>query len=380
VAISSHDARPVPGHVDEPTARLEGVDVARALALAGMFLTHLVRSYRSTDPGWLQVIDNVPDGRAAPLFCVLLGVSAGLLVGRGTPDRVLLARGVVVFVLGLAVWPYTHRVFHILAHYGVLLATVPLWRRLPNRCLLVVAAAAFLVPSAVVATVADTGLRMGGQPQRYADLADAAALARNLLWTGGYPLSGWLGFLLVGLWLARQPLRDKSAQRRLLVAGAAIALTQPLLSVAYERSGGRPRPGRPEGLAAFFDATAHSNRTAWYVVGAATAAVVLMMCLALTQRRPRWSVPPTRLGQLALTAYLAHLVLGEQWLWPLYDRTRPPEVLQLAVLGAVLVVFAAAATAYRARLRRGPVEALTRTLSELLAGRIGAGRQRPTAG
>lgn len=357
-----------------------GVDVARALALAGMFLTHLVRSYRSSDPGWLQVIDNLPDGRAAPLFCILLGVSAGLLVRRGTPDRMLLARGAVIFVLGLAVWPYTHRVFHILAHYGVLLATVPLWRRLPSRWLLAVAAIAFLVPSAVVAGIADTGLREGGQPQTYSDLADVGYLTENLLWTGGYPLVGWLGFLLIGLWLARQPLRDRAARRRILAVGVVVMLTQPLLSLAYDRVGGRPRPGRPEGVAAFFDTTAHSNRTGWYLVGAAAAVVVLMLCLALTQRRPRWSVPLVRLGQLALTAYLAHLVLGEQWLWPLYDRTRPPQLVQLLALAALLIVFATVATLYRTRFRRGPVEALTRVLSQLLAGRRGAGRQRATAG
>jgi len=368
------------GHLDEPTGRLDGVDVARALALAGMFLTHLVRSYRSSDPGWLQVVDNLPDGRAAPLFCVLLGVSAGLLVGRGTPDRVLLARGLVIFGLGLAVWPYTHRVFHILAHYGVLLATVPLWRRLADGWLLTVAALAFLAPSSVVAVVSDAQLRMGGQPQSYADLTDVPDLAWNLLWTGGYPLVGWLGFLLVGLWLARQPLRDRVARRRILLVGLAVMLLQPLLSRAHDRVGGRPRRGQPEGVAAFLDTTAHSNRTAWYVVGAAAAVVVLTLCLAVTQRRPRWSVPLARLGQLALTAYLGHLVLGEEWLWPSYDRTRPSEVRQLLVLAAILVAFAAAATAHLSRFRRGPLEALTRTVSELLAGRRGAGRQRPTAG
>jgi uncharacterized protein len=345
-----------------------------------MFLTHLVRSYRSSDPHWLQAIDNLPDGRAAPLFCILLGVSAGLLVGRGTPDRMLLARGAVVFALGLAVWPYTHRVFHILAHYGVLLATVPLWRRLPSRWLLVGASAAFVVPSAVVALLADTGLRARGQPGSYGDLADLGYLPGNLLWTGGYPLVGWLGFLLIGLWLARQPLRERVARRRILAVGVAVMLTQPLLSAAHHRAGGRRGPGRPEGFAAFFDTRAHSNRTAWYVVGAATAAVVLMLCLALTQRRPRWAVPFSRLGQLALTAYLAHLVLGEQWLWPAYDRSRPSQLLQLLALAGVLVVFAATATVYRTRFRRGPVEALTRVLAELLAGRRRLGRQRPRAG
>jgi len=61
------------------STRLTGIDAARALAFGGMLLAHFAASRRSTDPGWLQAVDNAADGRAAPLFCLLLGVGAGLL-------------------------------------------------------------------------------------------------------------------------------------------------------------------------------------------------------------------------------------------------------------------------------------------------------------
>ena len=56
----------------------------------------------------------------------------------------------------------------------------------------------------VAAVVDDHHLRVGDQPSSYGDLLDGLGLVRALLWTGGYPLVGWIGFVLVGLWLARR--------------------------------------------------------------------------------------------------------------------------------------------------------------------------------
>jgi uncharacterized membrane protein len=101
--------------------RLDGIDVARALAFAGMVLAHYVGPLGATDPGWLRGLTRVADGRAAPLFCVLLGVSAGILAARGTPDHLFVARGLLLFALGLLIWPGVDWVYLILPHYGVLL-------------------------------------------------------------------------------------------------------------------------------------------------------------------------------------------------------------------------------------------------------------------
>ena len=155
------------------STRLTGIDAARALAFGGMLLAHFAFSRPgSGDPGWLQALDHVADGRAAPLFCLLLGVGAGLLAARGTSDAAFARRGLVLLGLGLAVWPLVDRVYLILPHYGILLALFPLVRRLPTRWLLPAAGAAFLLPSLVVTTFGDLGLRAGGQPSTYAEVLD----------------------------------------------------------------------------------------------------------------------------------------------------------------------------------------------------------------
>jgi uncharacterized membrane protein YeiB len=350
--------------VPPPTRRLIGLDLARATAFAGMLLAHYVAPHRPGESGWLLAVDAAADGRAAPLFCVLLGIGAGLLIARGTADRVLVRRGVALFVLGLAIWPYFGRVYLILPHYGLLLAVVPLLRRLSNRGLLVGAALAFTVPALVAAAIDGHHLRAGAQPTSYGDLLDVADLARVLLWTGGYPLVGWVGFVLVGLWLARQPLGDRSVQLRLLLVGAGIALLQPVLAWIHTGLGEESTPTAAGGLGTFFDGQAHSNRTAWYVLGTATALAVLGAALLLTSHAAtRWHRPLVCLGQLALSAYVAHLLVGRQLVWAWNDRSQPSVAVQMAVLGVVLVTFAALATMWRSRYRRGPLEGLLRAVS-----------------
>ena len=327
------------------STRLVGIDAARALAFGGMLLAHFAFSTRSTDPGWLRGLDNAADGRAAPLFCLLLGVSAGLLAARGTSDGAFVRRGLVLFALGLAIWPLIDRVYLILPHYGILLALFPLVRRMPTRWLPPAAGVAFLLPSAVVATFGDLRLRAGGQPSTYTDVLDLPTVLGGILWTGGYPIIGWAGFVLVGAWVVRLPLRSAATQWALLAGSLAVAASQPLVTAI---------DGSP-----FLDSAAHSNQTAWYVLASATAVAVLAACLLLADR-VRVIVP---LGQVALTAYLAHLLLGEALVFPWLDGAEPALAVQVAVATAVFVGMAVAASAWLTDHRRGPVETAVRALA-----------------
>ena len=69
---------PSPQASSRSTPRLVGLDVARALAVLGMFAAH-------TAPGsWLYTI---AEGRAAALFAVLAGVSIALMSGGSQPSE-----------------------------------------------------------------------------------------------------------------------------------------------------------------------------------------------------------------------------------------------------------------------------------------------------
>ncbi|MGH9157148.1 MAG: DUF418 domain-containing protein [Acidimicrobiales bacterium] len=343
--------------------RLEGIDVARALAFGGMLLAHFAVSSRPNDPGWLQALGNAADGRAAPLFATLLGVGAGILVSRRSPDRVLVLRGLALFAIGLAVWPLFDRVYLILPHYGLLLAAVPVVRRVSSGGLLGGAAVAFLVPSVVTALVDGHNLRGSPQPGRYGELTEVGNLIGNIFWSGGYPLVGWAGFALLGLWLSRQALARRAVQVTMLVAGSAVAALQPLAAAVFDRLGGTHNASDATGWAAFFDGAAHSNATAWYVIASGTAAAVIGGCLIVTPLFRTALRPVIALGQLALTAYLAHIALGTAVVWDWEDVERPPLAAQVWVVVLVFGAFAGVAFLWRLRWKRGPLEGLVRMVS-----------------
>jgi uncharacterized protein len=314
-----------------------------------MVLAHYVISLRPDDPAWLRTLDDSVDGRAAPLFCLLLGVGATILAGRGASDVSLVRRGAALFLLGAALWPLVDRVYLILPHYGLLLACVPALRRLPTRALLPAAAGAFIAPSLLTATSVSTTLRTERQPDAYEDLLEVGDVLWHLGWRGGYPLAGWVGFALVGLWVARLPLRRRSTAWWLIGGGALVAVTQPLVDALARRAG----PGR---AAVFLDASAHSNHTAWYVLASATAVATVGLCLlAAPVLRPL-----AGLGRSALTAYVAHLGLGVWVVWPWLDDELPPLVSQVAVALVVVGTMAVLAQLWLRRFGRGPLEAVLR--------------------
>jgi uncharacterized membrane protein YeiB len=344
-----------------------GIDVARALAFGGMLLSHFASTDASAvdDPGWLQAIDNSADGRAAPLFCMVLGIGAGILLAHGAADRVFVKRGLLLLALGLAIWPVTTDVFVILPHYGVLLMCVPLLRHIPRRWLLPVAAGAFLVPSIVTALVEQHGMRGASQPDEYGLLLDAPSIARQLVWTGGYPIVGWVGFALVGLWVAQQSLGALGTQRRLLIGGIAVAALQPIAAGVFHALDETRPATTARGWAAFVDGTAHSNELAWYVCASGSAVAIVALCLLVT-RSEAWRAalyPVSALGSMMLSAYLAHLFIGIHVVWPWRDTNDPSLAAQMFATAIVFGVFALAATVWSWYFRRGPVEALLRLVS-----------------
>lgn len=345
-----------------PDNRIDGVDLARALAFGGMLLAHFANS-RPDDPAALAGLDNAANSWSGPLFCVLLGLGAGLIARDRSHERLLAKRGLALLAVGLALWPHVDHVLLILPHLGVLLVMAPLLRRIADQWLLPVAFVAFVVPSIITSLMDSHGLRGATQPTRYVEYLDVPGTMGNLFWSGGYPLAGWIGFMLVGLWLARRALGDARTLWTLAGAGFLISITQPLLDRAFGALDGRPHDPNAGGLPTFLDTSAHSNRTAWYVLACATVVAVTAVCILVTRRGRTVARPMVLLGQLALTAYLAHILLLDLVVWDWRRRSDPALILQFAVAGVAFLGFAALATLWRSRFRRGPLEAVLRRVT-----------------
>ena len=120
---------------------MAGVDLARGLAVIGMFAAHLlwIPPFHWADAStWHDVVN----GRSSILFATLAGVSIGLVTGRTTPLRGtalalarsrLAVRALLVWLLGVALISLEVPVYVILPAYAVLFLLVLPLLRLPAR-------------------------------------------------------------------------------------------------------------------------------------------------------------------------------------------------------------------------------------------------------
>ncbi len=274
--------------------RLEGLDLARGVAVLSMLVAHLSPVGGPAD---------VTEYLTAPLFAVVIGVSLGLRVSRQPPEpasRVVLdnlVRGALLVVLGLALQPLYQQIIVILPYLGLLVVVLaPLALLLRSTPVLTVglAAACAVLSPVVMARARDLA----------ADRGDAlGTVSRTLLeWTAaGYPyrLSALLPMALGGLALAAVLPRAGRGVR-----GAAVASVLFATSVAVYLLGAASADG----------AQAYSGTTA-EIVGAtflASGTVVLAFLVVDVGRRHRLGAavePLLATGRLALTAYTLQVLL-----------------------------------------------------------------------
>ena len=347
--------------------RVVGADVARGLAVLGMFAAHLGDEDEQfwTATGWLQVVD----GRSAATFALLAGLSAALLSGGVRPAagahlrhaRVrILVRALLLLPLGAALISLGTPVAVILPGYAVMFALmVPVlgWR--PRNLLLLATLPALVGPVVVEAF---------RERARSDPFATGLAQPVDVVVGEYYPAVVWTAYLLVGLALGRLDLTARTLPRRLGLAGAALAL------VGYGTSAVALRVLGPEDrtLLALLTSEPHTDTTPEVVGNTGAVLLVLAASLLAARYAPRLVTPVAATGALALTAYTGHImviaVLGD-------EVVREPSNVLLAV---VVVVTLALTTLWRLTLGRGPLENLLSLMSTLTADLlVPAGRRDP---
>lgn len=354
--------------------RIAGVDLARALAILGMFAVHV----GPTDAGGLAGrLYAAPHGRAAILFGLVAGVGVSLLAGSRTASparaRLVLAwRVALLLPAGLALQLLDHGVFVILQDYALLFLLGILVVGLADRWLLVLAGASVLLgPTGYL-----WGLIHGSFSREPIELTDGVGeILHGLVLSGPYPLITWAAPFLVGMWLGRRDLRARLVRVRLLLVGGGIAVLALLASVGLAALLGDPG-GAPSWLR-IVSHEPHSQMPLWLLGATGSAAFVLGGSLVVAEAARRVAWPLVATGQLALTVYVGHLLALHL----------APEALKADEVGgaaALVAGFAAAsavaAVAWRAVFARGPLEVVLRPPSRLVRPAVTPAPARPRAG
>lgn len=366
--------------------RLIGVDLARGLAVFGMYAAHV-----GPDPsegGSTGFFMELAHGRASALFAFLAGFSIVLITGRRTPKTgragrqavaKVVIRALVLLVLGTALTLTGTPVEVILAFYGLyFLLVLPLYRLGARPLAVIAVSGALILPQIlyVVQQALNQGGDGGGPGGIWAWPTHADGIV-SLLFTGGYPALAWIPFVVAGMAVARLDLASTVVRARLAITGVSLAVVGhggsflalhlvPGVASALRASGwgeggsvmsawwsdtaGYPTGSTPARLLV---ASPHSETTLSVVANTGVAIVVLAACLAATDTLPgfrRLAAPVIAVGTMSLTAYVFHIVairaLGMEELpgFPLH------------VLLGFLVAVTVFATLWSRHFARGPLE------------------------
>ncbi|MFJ9542203.1 DUF418 domain-containing protein [Streptomyces sp. NPDC101225] len=378
------------------TGRLIGIDLARGLAVFGMYSAHVGPDV--TVGGPVGFVLETARGRSSALFALLAGFSLIIITGRPRPRtgragrqavaRIVL-RALALIALGYALTALDTEVEVILSYYGVLfLAVLPLYRLRAATLALVAAGGALVLPQVLYA------VRISIDGGSWADTVIAHdPLARitgtdgivELLFTGAYPVLTWAPFVIAGMAVARLDLTRPAVRSRLALTGGALAVVgyggswlalrlvpHALTTIAAATDGGsassawwsdlvgEPPNGTP--LDWLLVAAPHSQTTFSVLGNTGVALVVVAACLTAAARLPRLTrlaTPVSAVGTMALTAYVLHIValwlLVEVWSVGIVDADT---MSALPVLPAFVAAAVLLALVWTRHFRRGPFEYL----------------------
>lgn len=348
--------------------RIDGIDLARGIAILGMLGAHTLDERFAADllgwdpSTWLAVVH----GRSSILFATLLGISIALLNGGAHPHRgarlratrqQLLLRAACLFTIGWFLMEFDSIVV-IIHMYALLVAGSVFFLNWSARR---------LCATAVIPALTG-GLLHLWLPHGYDSTTEGEVSLGWDAFNGFYPLPFWLAFLLLGMAVGRLDLASLTVRWRLTTVGAAMAVAGyvgGLVSTRlYEDGSGHELlhlllKAAPEGAYGGYGweligASPHGGTVFEAVGSSGVALVVVGLCLLAPHVIQRGLYPVRAAGTMALTLYAMHALALYFIPW----QVRGLHV--YAWFAAAGLVFAVAWRAWRTQ---GPLEHLLARVS-----------------
>lgn len=324
--------------------RIVGIDLARALAILGMFAAHL--GFR--DQGWWWLAD----GRSSALFALLAGAGLGFMTRKEYPNPAairsqrsrILWRAAYLALLGVGLFFLNTPVVVILTSYALMFVlAVPFLALRPSQLCTVAAAIIVVAPPLVQGSrvIVNGAARPGVWLPGLFELA-----------TGYYPALVWLAYCLVGLAVVRLDLSSWSIQGGLIASGLGLMIVGYGLGVAAENAFG-PFLDPPTYVQSLVAVKPHTDSGLEVIGNVGFCLVLIGACLVITRSKVIVGVlyPVWALGSMSLTIYVGHLL----FIWVLGEGTvlYPTSLLPLFALTLTSLVFSGL---WKWLFGRGPLE------------------------
>ena len=362
--------------VNPPMQRQYGYDIARAMAVFGMVIVNftVVMGAEDRGPDWLVWLIGLLEGRAAATFVVLAGVGMSLLTRRArlsgdsramaAKRMALIKRAVFLFCFGLIyapLWPAD-----ILHFYGIYMLIGTCLLNTTDRTLWA-AATSFVLGFVLLLMLLDYDKGWDWVTLTYTDFWTIHGMVRHLFFNGFHPVIPWTAFLLVGIWLGRKDMTDPVIRKRLFAGGlSATVLAEVASHGLIHWMLARFPDENPVDIQGIFGAAPIPPMPFYLLSAGGTALMVIVVCVVFAEKFravPGLINPLITTGQLALSFYVGHVVLGMgalEMMGRLDNQDLAAAVIS-ALCFCVMGVFAA--MLWRRRFDRGPLEWVLRKVT-----------------
>ncbi len=358
--------------------RIAGYDFARSLTVFGLVVANFSRDIEKADYSLYHLIQSrlhsLIQGDAVTTFLVLGGVGISLLTQRvritndaheiRNSQKRLIRRAASLLVVGICCNLIWHTGF--LGFYSICIIIGALLLTVSNRWLWSLAFGFVAISVVFFFFVYDYfnyyEFILNRDVLRDTNPWTVEGIIFRLYHNGLYSRFSWTVFLLIGMWLGRQAVHQPRARRNMLLGGIVVALVAecilwllifgvPWLLSNWSLSSSSISQWLMEDFVILF-------MSLGLFVECGTTTAIIGGSLMLTEKYPdaKWTKPFIATGQLALTLYVAHLVIGRgmlEVLGILGNKTLPLAMGSAVIFCICAVIFS---HSWTKRFGRGPLE------------------------
>ena len=354
--------------------RIIGFDLARAYAIFGMFIVNFNTVFGShTNHNGLSGFLNLFNGNSSTLFVMLAGMGVSLMTNRtnySLEERknlkgIITRRSWFLFVLGVVFflwWPAD-----ILHFYGGYMHIAALLIFAPKKYFLISASAAILIFHLLFTIIPyDTGWNF--ETLMYSDFWTFSGFIRNTFYNGWNSVFPWIAYFFLGMYLGRMNWQDTKTPKWCMIIGFSVYI------VIY--------------IIQYFANTITSDKnlllylTADYIppflpfmFGTASFGLILISVFIFIGKKygeTKLAKILVLTGQMTLTHYIAHLILGLIFLSMITGKPLSYEMLtETPTNPLIILTFAIAyflfscffSYLWNKKYKNGPLEMLMRKIS-----------------
>lgn len=355
--------------------RIIGIDVARAFAIIGMILVNFKMVLGQHNETWVKHFSSLLEGKAAATFVVLAGIGIAFMTNSAVNQNNLnsikkakqriLKRALFLFVIGLSyivIWPAD-----ILHFYGIyMLITLLLVKSNSKKILYTALTIVFLYPILLMFFNYEAGWDFTSL--NYIDFWTLSGFLRNLFLNGFHPVLPWAAFMIVGLWFGKQDLTNNSFVKKSALYSLLIFLVIQLISkvtISFLSDGSL---ASTEELRSIIGTSPMPPLPVYMISGSSIAIFIIAVCILISQKFENTFIIKalTKTGQLALTFYVAHVILGMGLIEMISSKELGEHSLNFSILYGLIfslgcIIFAIIWTKYK---KSGPLEWIMRKITD----------------